>query len=78
MSILNSTEPLGLPTGSVRAIIALMITAATLYVYATTGTPPVGLTEIDASVITWYFVTRSDAPLPAPGEELAVPLEGEV
>lgn len=51
-------EPLGLPRGSVRAILAIMIVAATLYMVAATGVMPQALTGMAGVVVGWYFGAR--------------------
>lgn len=55
----NASEPLGLPRGSVRAILALMVTGVTLYITASTGQIPTDLGLIATTIVGWYFGTRA-------------------
>ncbi len=58
----NSNEPLGLPKGSIRALITLAFTGVTAYVFATGGTPGIELMTIDTVVILSYFNNRVTEP----------------
>lgn len=71
---MNKTEPLGLPRGSVRAILALMITGAVLALTVIRGAIPTDLVPLASVVVTYYFVTRDNAgPAKAEEEELPEP-----
>ncbi len=54
----KSGEPLGLPRGSVRGVLALMIVGATCGSYLLTGAAPDGLLALAGSAVTYYFVQR--------------------
>ena len=71
--LLNPNEPLGLPNGSIRAILAVMFTGVTLFLWSTTGEPDVALVAITTSIVGNYFGMRGSAeiiaiepPLPKP------------
>lgn len=71
---MNTTEPLGLPRGSVRAILALMIVAATLGVTIIKGAIPTDMVPLASAVVMFYFVSRDAAGPAAPAaEELPEP-----
>lgn len=65
MSLLNNVEPLGLPNASVRAIIALVFTATTAFLFATGQAVPTELLVVNSLVDGFYFGTRTATP-PAP------------
>lgn len=72
---MNPNEPLGLPHGSVRAILALMVVGATVGAYALSGQVAEGLIGIAGMVIGYYFGTRSGS---GPAEpELPEPVAGD-
>ncbi len=53
-------NPLFLPPGSIRAIIALALIGGTIYAYITDpSNVPEGLTTLASMVVTFYFVTKS-------------------
>ncbi len=58
MAFFNSEAPLGLPKGSVRAIIALTLITTTAYLSVTTGEVPEGLIALSGAVGIYYFKTR--------------------
>ena len=67
----NASEPLGLPEGSVRALIALAATAAVIYLFVTGQVVPDQLMTVTTLVIGYYFGARVDGgiqsnPQPAP------------
>lgn len=70
--MLNKTEPLGLPTGSVRAIITLVFTGVTAFLFATQQPVPDGLLAIDAVVVYAYYQKRQTDQL-VQGERLPQP-----
>lgn len=75
---MNPNEPLGLPHGSVRAILALLIVLATIAYMFVRGTPSTEMMTLSAMVVTWYFVKR-DGDEPAPTEKpLPEPFSGSV
>ena len=60
----NSTEPLGLNRGSVRAILAIFLVAAfvaSLFVKDIAGDARVALGAMASSALTHYFNSRGDA-----------------
>lgn len=61
--------PLGLPEGSVRSILALALTAATIYLWVTAMVVPVELLAITGLVVGNYFGSRSTAAASAPEPE---------
>lgn len=67
-------EPLGLPRGSVRSVIALLFSATTSYLFATGQAIPNELMLLVGVVVTFYFKTRSDE---QPVQELPEPYVGE-
>ena len=56
----NSTEPLWLPKGSIRAIIALFVVVAVVLFFIGVGgeVAVAALAGTLGSVITWYFTNR--------------------
>lgn len=54
----DNGQPLGLPRGSIRALLALMIVATALYIVATTGNLPEILIGLVGVVVGWYFGSR--------------------
>ena len=61
---MDKTQPLGLPQGSVRALLALMITGAVLALTIVRGSIPTDLVPLASVVVTYYFVSRDNAPAP--------------
>jgi hypothetical protein len=55
---MNSNEPFGLPNGTVRGVIALAITAVSLYLFATAQAVPEALLAVNGLVIGNYFGAR--------------------
>lgn len=73
---LNSSEPLGLPRGSVRALISLAITASVVYLWVS-GQPVAGELLIAwGAVAGLYFSTRGRVTTPQE-EALADPVLGD-
>ena len=58
MAILNMSEPLGLPHGTVRAVIALAFTFVSLYLFATGQAVPESLLAVNTLIIGNYFGSR--------------------
>ena len=54
----NQSEPFGLPRGTVRAIITLLIIIGSLVFMIIRGEIPAGLVSILSVVATFYFVSR--------------------
>jgi hypothetical protein len=71
---MNKSEPLGLPTGSVRALVVLFIVAAACAQFIL-GRPDPGLSVLAAVVATFYFIKRSGDPLPEDVPDPVVDLE---
>lgn len=61
MAILNPNEPLGLPPGSIRSLIAAAFTFVTLYLFATSTNVPETLLAINTLIIGNYFGFRQAA-----------------
>lgn len=63
---MNGFEPLGLPKGSVRAILALLAFGATVGVYIYSlyrtgqGQAPEWLITLTAATFAWYFKNREE------------------
>jgi len=74
---MNSTEPFGLPVGTVRGILALAFTVVSLYLFATGQTVPEALLAVNTLIVGNYFGTRTTATavsaLTMPTEPLAAP-----
>lgn len=74
---MNPTQPLGLPAGSVRAILALLIVGSTIVfngIAMLTGNPTDPMTVgLAGMVVGYYFAKRGDDPadeyVPAPVDE---------
>ena len=76
---MNTSEPLGLPRGSVRAILALLTVGVTMGVNAVLvlngGTVDAGFLGVGTLVLGYYFGTRQSVteepapPAPAFGDE---------
>lgn len=60
-------EPLSLPRGSVRAVLALMLTGVCSFLWATGQPVPAELLVTTSGVVAYYFATR-DGELPAEQE----------
>lgn len=66
--------PLGLPDGSVRSILALSLTAATIYLWVTGSPVPAELLAVNSLVVGNYFGSRStEANLQREPEDLDAP-----
>lgn len=63
---MDKTQPLALPQGSVRAIMALLFTGAGTLLFATGAAIRPEFLVILTAVITFYFGTRAGAPNPEP------------
>lgn len=70
---LNLNEPLALPNGSVRAIIALVFTGVCGFLWATNGQVPPDLLAITTLIIGNYFGQRGVAPVSDVPEEVSRP-----
>jgi hypothetical protein len=55
---MNPNEPLGLPRGSIRAILALLVTAGTLGYFLIHTTFPAEMIAVQSVVLTYYFLSR--------------------
>jgi hypothetical protein len=77
MSFLNTSEPLGLPKGSVRALIALMVVTSFCYRFVVGLPVDAALATIAGSVFTWYFVTRGQKDDEPVAERLPAPAIGD-
>lgn len=66
MSFFDKTKPLGLPDGSIRAVLAIITVGATIAVLVNlaldTGKVPDMLTVLGSTAFGWYFGTRSAQP----------------
>lgn len=67
----NVKEPLGLPRGSVRALIAVILVGVTAYLFGIQAPVPTELLILDGVAMTHYFSERNaeaarDAELPEP------------
>ncbi len=60
MSLPCPQEPLGLPRGSVRAIIAIIIISGCVLAYVSKGDIPQGLSTLLGVVVTFYFKQREN------------------
>lgn len=58
MKILNAENPLWMPKGSVRALLALMFTGATIYGWLT-GAEIKEILAVTAFILGFYFKARS-------------------
>jgi uncharacterized membrane protein len=74
------SQPLGLPKGSVRGILALLVVGSAVIDTVINGDPNAALTAMAGSVLTYYFVKREGEEaveaLPVPyiaEDELAAP-----
>lgn len=56
----DKNEPLALPRGSVRAMIALGFTAVTIFLFANGQQVDDALLVINTSYLTWYFARRQN------------------
>jgi len=68
---MNTGEPFGLPSGTIRGILALAFTAGTLYLWITGQTVPDALLAVNGLVVGNYFGFRGVTPA-APAAEEAV------
>ena len=73
---MNSTEPFGLPPGTVRGILALAFTVVSLYLFATAQVVPEALLAVNTLIVGNYFGTRNavEAQYTAPEAPLAPPV----
>lgn len=58
MEMLAETEPLGLPRGSVRAIISLIIISSAIVIYLVKGEVPDWLVSAFGTAYGFYFGSR--------------------
>ena len=68
---MNSSEPFGLPVGTVRGILALAFTVVSLYLFATGQPVPEALLAVNTLIVGNYFGVRGVTPA-APVAEQAV------
>ena len=59
IQIMNESEPLGLPRGSVRAILACAVIGGTIGLYGLTGHAPDWLISAFGTAFGFYFGSRS-------------------
>jgi hypothetical protein len=55
---MDKTQPLGLPKGSIRAIMTLAVTLVTLYLFATGQVVPTELLVVNTLIMGNYFGAR--------------------
>jgi hypothetical protein len=72
---LNISKPLGLPEGTVRALLAIMAMATASHSFITTGTITVELVAFTAPIITFYFVARGQEEQAAKAPDTDEPLD---
>lgn len=65
--------PLGLPDGSVRSILALSLTATTIYLWVTGSPVPNELLAVNSLVVGNYFGSRSGSVLISSQEPVSAP-----
>jgi hypothetical protein len=58
--VLNSSEPLGLPKGSVRALIALSIVGAGIYAFLSGKISTEQFITVTSIVTGFYFATKTN------------------
>lgn len=77
----NTGEPFGLPSGTVRGMIALVFTGAFVYLGVTGGIAPETLIGIGGPAVGYYFATRQTETMikaaTPPPEEVDAPLDGD-
>ena len=59
---MKASEPLGLPRGTVRALIAIAFVGASVFLFVTGKTVPVELLTLTGIVVTFYYTTRVGEP----------------
>lgn len=75
---MNKNEPLGLPRGSVRAILAIMIVGSTVVGFTIGTAVDQALVGIAGAVVGYYFAARNSEDLPASDDfELGPPAVGD-
>lgn len=65
-------KPLGLPIGSVRAILAMALTAAVIYLGANGTLDPNKIFDLALLALGFYFITRDGSPSGSPSEPVSV------
>lgn len=63
MSFLNKEEAFGLPTGTIRALLALVLVAAfigTVFIEVVNPESQIALAAMASSAVTFYFTKRGD------------------
>ena len=60
MSFWNKEQPLGLPKGSVRALLAIGTTATALYVVIASVTVPEWFYAAVGVIVAFYFVSKKE------------------
>lgn len=76
-SLFNASEPLGLPRGSIRGIVTLMIASVFSYRFAIGADVDPSLTFALGSVLTYYFVKRDGEGSGPVEERLPAPALGD-
>ena len=56
------SEPIGLPRGTVCALIAIAFVGVTVFLFATAQVVPVELLTLTGIVVTFYYTTRAGEP----------------
>lgn len=56
---MKGPDPLGLPPGSVRALMALALIGVTVYLFGVQALVPTELLTLDGVMLTFYFTTRA-------------------
>jgi len=69
---MDRTQPLGLPQGSVRAVLTVLLTVAGSLAVVTGHEVPTSFLIVWEGALAWYFVSRATAPRPEPGLESPV------
>ena len=68
--------PLGLPEGSVRALIAIVLVGTCAFLWGTSQVVPAELLTLTGIAMTFYFMSRREQAVPAQ-PELPEPFLGE-
>lgn len=66
---MNTKEPLFLPRGSIRALLALIVTGTSMFLFATQTAIPGELLTLNGVVLTYYFVQRNNEANDSPQED---------
>ena len=78
-SLFSSDEPFGLPSGTVRGVIALVSVALVAYSYVTQGTIDSTLLAFSGPYLGFYFGARGTTTSSPPPEPVGAPyITGEI